>query len=112
MLNVQTDLLRAVKKCVTEEADTEQDEITLKHDEFKQLFTLGFCVTVYKYQGDKIKTHYNIYEAKKMDKRQLYTALSRTTKYDHLHVDALNEQYWIRTKNKDHSPQDGQDTPY
>ena len=35
-----------------------------------------------------------------MDKKQLYTALSRTTKFEHLHVDKLNERYWIK-KNTD-----------
>ena len=67
------------------------------HDEFKLYFTLAFCITVYRYQGDKIDEHYNIYDADRMDKRQLYTALSRTTKHEFLHVDKLNLQYWIKT---------------
>ena len=74
------------------------NKMKFKHDEFKQWFTLAFCITVYRYQGDKIDTHYNIYDADRMDKRQLYTSMSRTTKFEYIHVDKLNEQYWIKTK--------------
>ena len=74
------------------------NKMKFKHDEFRQWFTLAFCITVYRYQGDKIDTHYNIYDANRMDKRQLYTALSRTTKYEYIHVDKLSEQYWTKTK--------------
>ena len=69
------------------------NKMQFTHDEFKQSFTLAFCITVYRYQGDKIDTHYNIYDADRMDKRQLYTSMSRTTKFEYIHVDKLNAQY-------------------
>jgi len=74
------------------------NKMQFTHDEFKQSFTLAFCITVYRYQGDKIDTHYNIYDADRMDKRQLYTAMSRTTKHEYVHVDKLSDQYWPKTK--------------
>ena len=49
--------------------------------EFSVSFIPSFCVTVYKYQGADINEDYNIHDVNKMDKKQLYTALSRTTKF-------------------------------
>ena len=36
------------------------NKMKFNHDEFKQWFTLAFCITVYRYQGDKIDTHYKL----------------------------------------------------
>lgn len=47
--------------------------------EFRKKFIPSFCVTVYKYQGCDIDEHHNIFDVNRMDKKQLYTALSRTT---------------------------------
>ena len=68
------------------------------HSEFRESFIPSFCVTVYKYQGGTISTPYNIYDVEKMDKKQLYTALSRTTELNHVHLDTtkLNPKYKIR----------------
>ena len=65
---------------------------------FANLLYHHFFVTVYKYQGGTIRTPYNIYDAEKMDKKQLYTALSRTTELNHVHLDTtkLNPKYKIR----------------
>jgi hypothetical protein len=46
---------------------------------------LGFCVTVYKYQGDTIHTDYNIYEVDKLSWNEMYTALSRGVSLDKVH---------------------------
>ena len=68
------------------------------HSEFRESFIPSFCVTVYKYQGGTKSTPYNIYDVEKMDKKQLYTALSRTTELNHVHLDTtkLNPKYKIR----------------
>ena len=66
---------------------------TFSHSEFRESFISAFCVTVYKYHGSTITEPYNIYDAEKMDKKQLYTALSRTTKLDHIHLTKLNDKY-------------------
>ena len=65
---------------------------------FAQSFIPAFCCTVYNYQGADISEPYNIYNVNCMDKKQLYTALSRTTKfeYNHLNTSALNHVYEIR----------------
>ena len=66
--------------------------------EFSRSFIPGFCVTVYKYQGADINENYNIHDVGMMDKKQLYTALSRTTKFEFLHLNfkELNKEYKIR----------------
>ena len=68
------------------------------HSEFRESFIPSFCVTVYEYQGGTISTPYNIYDVEKMDKKKLYTALSRTTELNHvyLYTTKLNPKYKIR----------------
>ena len=67
-------------------------------DEFTKSFNPGFCVTVYKYQGGEINEQYNIFDVNRMDKKQLYTALSRTTKLEYIHLNnkEVNNKYLIR----------------
>ena len=71
---------------------------SFSHSEFHESFIPAFCVTLYKYQGGTISTPYNIYDVEKMDKKQLYTVLSRTTELNHTHLDTtkLNPEYKIR----------------
>ena len=66
--------------------------------DFRQSFIPAFCSTVYKYQGADIKEHYNILDVNRMDKKQLYTCLSRTTRFEYIHLDNqfLNAKYFIR----------------
>ena len=68
------------------------------HSEFRESFIPAFCVRVYKYQGGTISTPYNIHDVEKMDRKQIYTALSRTTELNHVHLDTtkLNPKYKIR----------------
>lgn len=51
---------------------------------FSESFIPSFCITVYKYQGSDIDEPYNIYDVNRMDRKQLYTALSRTTRINHI----------------------------
>ena len=69
-------------------------------DEFRKKFNLAFCMTVYKYQGAEIDQHYNIFDTEAMNKKQLYTALSRTTKFEYIHAENLNAKYTYNSKNK------------
>ena len=50
-------------------------------DDFRKKFNLAFCIIVYKYQGAEIDQHYNIFDTEAMNKKQIYTSLSRTTKF-------------------------------
>lgn len=59
---------------------------------FAESFIPAFCCTVYKYQGADINEPYNIYDVNRMEKKQLYTALSRTTKFDYISISTL--AYW------------------
>ena len=66
--------------------------------EFSESFIPSFCVTVYKYQGADINEPYNIYDVNRMDKKQLYAALSRTTKLEYIHLNnkEINNKYFNR----------------
>ena len=48
-------------------------------NEFAESIIPLFCLTVYKYQGGEINTDYS-----RIDQKQLYTALSRTTKFEYI----------------------------
>ena len=65
---------------------------------FANSFIPAFCVTVYKFQGCDIDEHYNIFDTRLMDKKQIYTALSRTTKFKYIHLNnrELCHRYFIR----------------
>ena len=69
---------------------------TFSLNEFRESFLPNFCNTVYKYQGGKIDEHYNIWDTHKMDVKEMYTALSRTTKLEYIHLDKKN--YVVDTK--------------
>ena len=71
---------------------------TFTHAEFANYFTLAFCMTVYKYQGGTINEPYCIYNANVMDKKELYTALSRTTRYEYLHIAKTASIYSVKEK--------------
>ena len=66
--------------------------------EFSESFIPSFCVTVYKYQGADIDEHYNVHDVNRMDKKQLYTALSRTTKFDYIRINnkEISNKYFNR----------------
>lgn len=52
----------------------------------KSDFVPAFCVTVYKYQGSKIDQNMNIYDVDKMNKNEIYTAISRCTHIKYVHL--------------------------
>ena len=66
--------------------------------DFRENFMPIFCVKVHKYQGCDIDDHYNIFEINRMDKKQLYTALSKTKYLDYIHLDdsKINNGYFPR----------------
>lgn len=67
-------------------------------NEFRSSFIPNFCNTVYKYQGEKIDEHYNNYDTHKMDVKEMYTCLSRTTKLEYIHLDGKKKQRWYRAR--------------
>lgn len=68
--------------------------------EFRSSFLPNFCNTVYKYQGGKIDEHYNIYDTHKMDIKEMYPCLSRTTKLEYIHLDSKKKKDGIVNVNK------------
>ena len=59
-----------------------------EHRVFAESFIPAFCVcvTIYKYQGGTINRPYNIFDVEEMGKKQLYTALSRTTNLEYIQL--------------------------
>lgn len=78
-------------KIYKDEHDISEFEInneTFTKNEFRENFLPNICNTVYKYQGGKIDEHYNIYDTNRMDIKEMYTSLSRTTKLECIHLDS------------------------
>ena len=71
------------------------------YNEFRESFFPNFCNTVYKYQGGKIDEHYNIWDTHKMDVKEMYTSLSRTTKLEYIHLDNKKKCRWYREREQD-----------
>jgi len=86
-------------KSINESIVKLDNDIEFPIEEFQQNFTLAFCITVYRYQGGDINEPYNIYDCEIMDKRQMYTALSRTRKFEYIHcVIDPKKQYYNRKR--------------
>ena len=58
----------------------------VKFELFNDVFDYGFCMTTHKYQGASIDEPFNIYEAHLMNLNIVYTAISRSTKFDYVHI--------------------------
>ena len=71
------------------------NNVWFEHNDFRQSFIPAFCCTVYKYQGADIKENYNILDVNGKDKKQLYTCLSRTAKFEYIFLNnqKLNRKY-------------------
>ena len=103
------DLDNSTKKIANEkdyiiEIINEDDKKIYKIDNYclGQNFNLGYGNTVYKFQGSSIKESYNIFDIEKMCKKELYTALSRCTKFYQIHINKkmLKQQYFVKTSNE------------
>ena len=53
---------------------------------------------MHKYQGGKIDEHYNIYDTHRMNVKEMYTCLSRTTKLEYIHLDNKKKCWWYRER--------------
>lgn len=71
---------------------------SFKLNEFRENFLPNFCNTVYKYQGGKIDEHYNIWDIHRMNDKEMYTSLSRTTKLEYIHLDNKTKCKWYRER--------------
>ena len=52
-------------------------------------FDPALSITCYKYQGDTIDIPFNIFDIKKMNYNQIFTTISRATKFENLHFKDL-----------------------
>jgi hypothetical protein len=62
------------------------DNQTIKIAEFHKWFNIGYCFTVHKFQGQTIDQPFTIWDTKMMDYRLIYTALTRSKKYDFINI--------------------------
>lgn len=67
-------------------ASNDRNEIEIKLDEFHKYFLMGYCSTAHKSQGETIDGHINIFDWGIMDKHLKYTAITRTTKKQYVHI--------------------------
>ena len=67
-----------------EEGEAEHHSIESNVKDFKDLFSLNYCSTCHKAQGETIKENFTIYDWKIMSEKCKYTALSRATNPDHV----------------------------
>ena len=72
-------------------------------DEFSKKFIVAYCITSHKYQGDEINEPYNIFDVDKMTANELYVAISRTTRFEFVHLDAslLKKKYFFHDFEKE-----------
>ena len=63
--------------------------------EFGKFFLPNWCTTVHRYQGDTVRVPFNIHEANcnKMNRNMLYTAISRATHEDNVHIGNIKSYY-------------------
>mgnify|MGYP006266379357 CR=1 FL=1 len=59
---------------------------TFQTSEFHKFFNVCYCITVHKYQGQTIAEPFTIWDTDKMDYRMIYTALTRSKKYDYINI--------------------------
>jgi hypothetical protein len=99
LYNQQTGVVTAVDadaRTFTVKYDYHKDfhfgrEFTWSVDEFSACFTVAYCITVHKAQGQTWDEAYAIYEWERMNRRLLYTATSRATHSRHVHLGTLPE---------------------
>ena len=77
------------------------NDIWFDKNTFRESFLPNFCNTVYKYQGGKINENYNIFDTDRMDVKELYTALSRTTKIEYIHLNPQKINRYYREQPQD-----------
>ena len=65
------------------------ENVTVKVSDFQPLFHVAFAITVHRSQSASFDFPYAIYEYGKMNKNLRYTALTRTTKKEYVHLNKL-----------------------
>ncbi len=62
-------------------------EVKITNEDFANNFAYGYCITTHRIQGDKIDSHYNIYDShsSRFTRNLIYTAMSRSTKLEFIH---------------------------
>lgn len=72
------------------QAECDDNEYEFDYGAFHRVFILGYCITYHKSQGDTIKGEVNIFDVEFVqwmgERKPLYTALSRATCLEHIHV--------------------------
>ena len=83
-------------KSITDNTLTFENGKYASGKELKQLQP-GFCTTTYKWQGCTIDEQFNIWDGAQMSMNEMYTAISRSSKYEHVNIVDVRDKY---TKDK------------
>lgn len=83
------------------ESQEEMNGVDVPMKQFQDNCNICFACTIHKYQGATISEPFNIYDtdAYKMSKNALYTAISRATCADHVHISKLKNKYYPEVYN-------------
>ena len=87
--DVQMDIMKSKRTSIISITNTDfttADNQTFKIAEFHKYFNVGYCFTVHKFQGQTINEPYTIWDTKMMDYPLIYTALTRSKKYDFINI--------------------------
>ena len=85
----EMDIMKSERTTVTNiTADTiiTADNQTIKIADFHKYFNVSYCITVHKFQGQTIQEPFTIWDAKMMDYNLIYTALTRSSRYDFINI--------------------------
>jgi len=82
------DVIKVLKSKVYLKSRDRKKETIIKLDycSFKLKFVPSYCITVYKYQGMTIDKEYYIHDIVKMNKEEIYTAVTRCTNINYINI--------------------------
>jgi len=88
-----------IKGVMNKNDNWEDIELSIDEETLKNYFLPLYVSTIHKYQGGVIKGDYVILDTEKFlcDRNSLYTSITRTTNYKHIHVDKMKI---LKTYNK------------
>ena len=100
VLNYDNDNIYLWNTRPNEEGEPEIHSIDIKIDNFIEIFSLNYCSTTHKSQGETINENFTIYDWEKMSTKCRYTALSRARKPEQVSFGKVDIQFEPNTFEK------------
>lgn len=76
------------------------NNIDFSINEFAKAFLPNYGTTIYRLQGETLRDNYNIYESHLMNRNMLYTALSRATSKNIIHINNIPDKFYKKAEYK------------